>query len=118
MTLPPARLDRFARHIVLPELGGAGQVAMAQAHVAIVGLGGIGSPALQYLAAAGVGTLTLIDRDVLDASNLQRQTIYREAQIGQPKAELAAQWVERFDGSLKVRAHTAAVGGGQCSAIP
>ena len=111
MTLPPDRLDRFARHIVLPELGGAGQVALADAHVAIVGLGGIGSPALQYLAAAGVGTLTLIDRDVLDASNLQRQTIYREAQIGQPKAELAAQWVERFDGALKVRAHTAAVGG-------
>ena len=111
MPLPPDRLDRFARHIVLPELGGAGQVALADAHIAIVGLGGIGSPALQYLAAAGVGTLTLIDRDVLDASNLQRQTIYREAQIGQPKAELAAQWVERFDGSLKVRAHTAAVGG-------
>ena len=111
MTLPPDRLDRFARHIVLPELGGAGQVALADAHIAIVGLGGIGSPALQYLASAGVGTLTLIDRDVLDASNLQRQTIYREADIGQAKAELAAQWVQRFDGSLKVRAHTGSVEG-------
>ena len=111
MSLPPDRLDRFARHIVLPELGGAGQVALAGAHVALVGLGGIGSPALQYLAAAGVGTLTLIDRDVVDASNLQRQTIYREADIGQPKAELAGQWVQRFDGSLKVHAHTAAVEG-------
>ena len=111
MSVPPDRLDRFARHIVLPELGGAGQVALAQAHVALVGLGGIGSPALQYLAAAGVGTLTLIDRDVVDASNLQRQTIYREAEIGQAKADLAAQWVERFDGSLKVRAHTGTVGG-------
>ena len=111
MPLPPARLDRFARHIVLPELGGAGQVALSEAHVAIVGLGGIGSPALQYLAAAGVGTLTLIDRDVVDASNLQRQTIYREADIGQTKAELAAEWVRRFDRSLKVRAHVAAIGG-------
>ena len=110
MSLPPARLERFARHIVLPEVGGAGQVALAGAHVALVGLGGIGSPALQYLAAAGVGTLTLIDRDVVDASNLQRQTIYREADLGRAKAELAAQWVARFDGALKVRAHTGTVG--------
>ena len=111
MSLPPARLERFARHIVLPEVGGAGQVALAGAHVALVGLGGIGSPALQYLAAAGVGTLTLIDRDVVDASNLQRQTIYREADLGRPKAEMAARWVAQFDGSLKVRAHTGTVGG-------
>jgi molybdopterin-synthase adenylyltransferase len=110
MSLPPDRLDRFARHIVLPELGGAGQVALSDAHVAIVGLGGIGSPALQYLAAAGIGTLTLIDRDVVDASNLQRQTIYREADVGKFKAELAADWVRRFDGSLKVRVHAVAVG--------
>ena len=110
MSLPPDRLERFARHIVLPELGGAGQVALSGAHVAIVGLGGIGSPALQYLAAAGIGTLTLIDRDVVDASNLQRQTIYREADVGRLKAELAAEWVSRFDGSLKVRVHAEAVG--------
>ena len=111
MSLPPDRLTRFARHIVLPELGGAGQVALAGAHVAIVGLGGIGSPALQYLAAAGVGRLTLIDRDVVDLSNLQRQTIYRESDLGSPKAELAAEWVARFDGALKVRVHTGTVGG-------
>ena len=110
MTLPPDRLNRFARHIVLPELGGAGQVALAGAHVALVGLGGIGSPALQYLAAAGIGTLTLIDRDVVDASNLQRQTIYREADVGRGKAELAAEWVRRFDGSLKVRVRAGTVG--------
>jgi len=110
MSLPPDRLDRFARHIVLPELGGAGQVALAGAHVALVGLGGIGSPALQYLAAAGIGTLTLIDRDVVDASNLQRQTIYREADVGRPKAECAADWVKAFDGSLKVRVFAEAVG--------
>lgn len=70
MSLPPERLDRFARHIVLPEVGGAGQVALTRAHVALVGCGGIGSPALQYLAAAGVGRLTLIDSDTIEASNL------------------------------------------------
>ena len=110
MSLPPDRLERFARHIVLPELGGAGQVALSGAHVAIVGLGGIGSPALQYLAAAGIGTLTLIDRDVVDASNLQRQTIYRESDVGRQKADLACEWVSKFDGSLKVRVHAEAVG--------
>lgn len=110
MSLPPDRLNRFARHIVLPELGGAGQVALADAHVALVGLGGIGSPVLQYLAAAGIGTLTLIDRDVVDLSNLQRQTIYREADVGRSKAELAAEWTSRFDGSLKVRAFASSLG--------
>ena len=110
MTLPPDRLARFARHIVLPELGGAGQVALAQAHVALVGLGGIGSPALQYLAAAGIGSLTLIDRDVVDLSNLQRQTIYREADLGRPKAEVAADWAGQFDGALKVRVRAETVG--------
>lgn len=104
MSLPPDRLSRFARHIVLPELGGAGQVALANAHVVLVGCGGIGSPALQYLAAAGIGQLTLIDSDVVDESNLQRQTIFTPSQIGQPKAELAAEWVRRFDPVLQVRA--------------
>ena len=111
MDLPPDRLTRFARHIVLPELGGAGQVALAAAHVVLVGCGGIGSPVLQYLAAAGVGQLTLIDRDVVDLSNLQRQTIFAEADIGRPKAEAAADWVRRFDGALKVTAHAGTVGG-------
>jgi molybdopterin-synthase adenylyltransferase len=102
--LPPDRLDRFARHIVLPELGGAGQVALTQKHVVLIGCGGIGSPALQYLAAAGIGRLTLVDDDVVEASNLQRQTIFSEADIGQPKATCAAAWVGRFDSSLEARA--------------
>ena len=87
--LPPDRLDRFARHIVLPEIGGTGQVVLAGASVALVGLGGIGSPVLQYLAAAGVGALTLIDDDVVEASNLQRQTIFAESDIGLGKAAAA-----------------------------
>jgi molybdopterin/thiamine biosynthesis adenylyltransferase len=104
MALAPDRLDRFARHIVLPELGGAGQVALSEAHVVVIGCGGIGSPAIQYLAAAGVGRLTLVDSDTIDASNLQRQTIFAPDRIGEPKAEVAAQWVRRFDPALHVEA--------------
>ena len=106
MTLPPDRLARFARHIVLPEVGGVGQVALGEAHVVLVGCGGIGSPALQYLAAAGIGRLTLIDDDAIEDSNLQRQTIFTPADIGRPKAEVAAEWVRRFDPALAVTAHT------------
>lgn len=102
MSLSPERLDRFARHIVLPEVGGAGQAALAQSHVLLLGLGGIGSPALQYLAAAGIGTLTLVDDDVVDVSNLQRQTIYTTRDIGHGKAVAARRWVANFDDKLKV----------------
>lgn len=100
MSLSPDRLSRFARHIVLPELGGAGQVALTRAHVVLIGCGGIGSPALQYLAGAGIGHLTLIDSDVVEASNLQRQTIFAQDDLGQPKAQAAADWVRRFDPAL------------------
>ncbi len=104
MTLSRDRLERFARHIILPEVGGAGQAALSASHVVLVGCGGIGSPALQYLAAAGIGRLTLIDDDVIDLSNLQRQTIYTPSDIGKPKAETAAEWVRRFDLGLEVHA--------------
>lgn len=104
MTLPPDRLERFARHIVLPEIGGAGQAALAGAHAVLVGVGGIGSPALQYLAAAGVGTLTLIDDDRVDASNLQRQTVFAQGDVGALKVERAEAWLERFDPALRVQA--------------
>jgi len=104
MALSPDRLDRFARHIVLPEVGGVGQVALAEAHVVLIGCGGIGSPALQYLAAAGVGRLTLIDDDAVDLSNLQRQTVFAEADLGRPKAQAAADWVARFDAALECKA--------------
>ncbi|MEP3050587.1 MAG: HesA/MoeB/ThiF family protein [Erythrobacter sp.] len=100
--LSPARLDRFARHIVLPEIGGAGQVALAGKHVVLVGLGGIGSPALQYLAASGIGHFTLIDDDVVDASNLQRQTIFATRDIGHGKAVSARRWLANFDDALNV----------------
>jgi len=110
MVLAPERLERFARHIVLPEVGGAGQVALTRAHVVLVGCGGIGSPALQYLAAAGIGRLTLIDSDTVDESNLQRQTIFTPADVGSPKAEAAAAWVRRFDPALAVEAVVGRIG--------
>ena len=102
MSLSPARLDRFARHIVLPEIGGAGQVALAGKHIAVIGLGGIGSPALQYLAGAGIGRFTLVDNDVVDASNLQRQTIFTSRDVGHGKATSARRWLANFDDTLNV----------------
>ena len=105
MPLSPERLDRFARHIVLPEIGGVGQAALAGAHVALIGVGGIGSPALQYLAAAGIGKLTLVDDDTVDATNLQRQTLFDQHDVGRRKAELAAMWVDEFDDLAEVSWH-------------
>ena len=96
-----ARLDRFARQIIVPEIGGAGQFALSQAHVAIVGLGGIGSPALQYLAGAGVGKLTLVDDGDVELSNLQRQTIYAERDIGHGKVVAARRWLANFDARIE-----------------
>lgn len=110
MSIAADRVGRFARHIVLPEIGGAGQVALSEAHVVLVGCGGIGSPSLQYLAAAGIGRLTLVDDDVIDISNLQRQTIYTPSDVGRPKAEAAAEWVRRFDLGLKVEPVVARLG--------
>ena len=110
MSLPPARLERFARHIVLPEVGGTGQVALGKAHVAVVGCGGIGSPSIQYLAGAGIGKLTLIDSDIVEESNLQRQTIFSPSVLGQPKANAAAEWVRQFDPALEVSAIAERIG--------
>jgi molybdopterin/thiamine biosynthesis adenylyltransferase len=103
MALPPHRLNRFARHIVLPEIGGAGQAVLAEAKVALIGIGGIGSPALQYLAAAGIGSLVLIDDDTVDETNLQRQTIFGADAVGHGKADRAQAWVCEFDSELDVR---------------
>jgi molybdopterin/thiamine biosynthesis adenylyltransferase len=102
MTLSSARLDRFARHIVLPEVGGAGQVRLAASKVAVIGLGGIGSPVLQYLAASGIGRLALVDDDVVDVSNLQRQTIFTTRDVGYGKAVSARRWLANFDDALAV----------------
>jgi adenylyltransferase/sulfurtransferase len=91
MTLTDTQLDRYARHIILPEIGGAGQVRLLEARVAIVGAGGIGSPLIAALVAAGVGRLTVFDDDVVDLSNLQRQTLFTTADVGRLKVEVAAE---------------------------
>ena len=94
MNFSDDELERYARHIVLPNVGGAGQSRLKQASALIVGAGGIGSAVIQSLAGAGFGRLTILDDDVVDASNLQRQPIFRTDQIGQPKAELAVAFVK------------------------
>ncbi|MET0375952.1 MAG: HesA/MoeB/ThiF family protein [Rhizorhabdus sp.] len=102
MSLTDQQLDRYARHIILKEIGGAGQQALLNATVVVVGAGGIGSPAIQYLAAAGVGRLRVIDDDVVDLSNLQRQTLFGTADIGRPKAEVAAERVAAMNPDVTV----------------
>ena len=89
MALTDAELERYARHIVLPRFGGAGQNRLKAASVAVIGAGGIGSGAIPALAAAGIGRLTIIDNDLVDRSNLQRQPIFRDDQVGGGKARLA-----------------------------
>jgi adenylyltransferase/sulfurtransferase len=90
-------LDRYARHIVLPQVGGVGQRKLKSASVAIVGAGGIGSAVIPSLAAAGVRTLTIIDDGEIERSNLQRQTIFRDDQMGEPKAVLAANYARALN---------------------
>ena len=93
----PEELDRYARHIMLREIGGPGQGALKNARVLVIGAGGLGSPALLYLAAAGVGTLGIIDDDVVDASNLQRQIIHKDQGIGMPKVQSAMEAVKALN---------------------
>jgi len=90
MAFTDAEIERYARHLVLREVGGPGQQKLKAASALIVGAGGLGSPAALYLAAAGIGTLILVDPDDVDLSNLQRQILYAEADVGQPKVEAAA----------------------------
>lgn len=93
MTSSDHQLDRYARHIVLRDIGGPGQAKLLSSHVLLIGAGGIGCPAIQYLAAAGVGTITAVDDDAISLSNLQRQVLYGESQIGMAKVDAAAQGV-------------------------
>ncbi|WP_315760557.1 HesA/MoeB/ThiF family protein [Sphingomonas sp. Y38-1Y] len=104
--LTDAQLDRYARHIVLHEIGGGGQARLLSAHVVVIGAGGIGSPAIQYLAAAGVGRLTIVDDDHVELSNLQRQTLFDPADLGAPKAERAAATAMRLNPDVVAEART------------
>ena len=104
MQLTDEQLDRYARHIVLRDIGGSGQSRLLQSHVLLIGAGGIGCPAIQYLAAAGVGTISAVDDDVISLSNLQRQVLYSEAEIGQPKVDAAAKAVRRLNPDITFHA--------------
>ncbi len=95
-------LERYARHIVLRELGGPGQKKMKQARVLVIGAGGLGAPALQYLAAAGVGTIGVIDDDEVENANLQRQVIHRDTDIGMPKVFSAQQAMQAQNPNVTV----------------
>lgn len=97
MSLTDDQLERYARHIVLKEIGGAGQARLLGAHVAVVGAGGIGCPAIAFLAAAGVGTIRVIDPDHVSLSNLQRQILFGTDDVGRPKAEAAQSAIARIN---------------------
>lgn len=102
-TFGDAELDRYARHMVLREIGGPGQKRLREARVLVVGAGGLGCPALQYLAGAGVGTLGVIDDDAVSASNLQRQVLFREAQIDMPKVFAAQEALAALNPFVTIR---------------
>ena len=87
MELTEQQIERYSRHIILQDVGGKGQLKLSKAKVLLIGAGGLGSPAGLYLAAAGIGTIGLVDGDVVDLSNLQRQILHTTATVGQPKVE-------------------------------
>ncbi len=107
MDFTDSQLERYARHIMLPEVGGAGQARLLGARVLVVGAGGLGSPLLLYLAAAGLGTLGVIDADVVDLSNLQRQVIHDGASLGRPKVDSAAERIRAINPDITVERHHA-----------
>src|SRR3954470_20599782 len=96
MSLIPDEIDRYARHLVLRDVGGPGQLKLKAARVLVIGAGGLGAPLIQYLAAAGIGTIGIVDDDAVSLSNLQRQVIHSTSDLGRPKAESAAEAVGRL----------------------
>ncbi|MBC7141270.1 MAG: molybdopterin-synthase adenylyltransferase MoeB [Rhodobacteraceae bacterium] len=115
--LSEAELDRYARHIVLREVGGMGQRRLKEAKVLVVGAGGLGSPALLYLAAAGVGTIGVIDDDTVSNSNLQRQVIHTDARIGMPKVFSAEVAMRALNPHIAVRPYNRRLTGAEAEAL-
>ena len=98
------QLLRYSRHILLEEIGTEGQAALLQSHALVIGAGGLGSPALLYLGSAGVGRITVVDHDTVDATNLQRQIAHNLSRVGTPKAESAALSITAINPEVRVRA--------------
>jgi molybdopterin/thiamine biosynthesis adenylyltransferase len=115
--LSPAELERYARHIVLPEVGGPGQQKLKRARVLVVGAGGLGAPVLEYLAAAGVGTLGIVDDDVVSLSNLQRQVIHETEAVGLLKTESAANSIARINPHVTVEIHALRLTAGNAAGL-
>ncbi|MGF9760815.1 molybdopterin-synthase adenylyltransferase MoeB [Microvirga sp. 0TCS3.31] len=105
MSLSPDEIDRYARHLVLRDVGGPGQQKLKRARVLVIGAGGLGAPLIQYLAAAGIGTIGIVDDDKVSLSNLQRQVIHGTPDIGRPKVESATSAVERLNPHVTVETH-------------
>lgn len=105
MSLTPDEIDRYARHLVLRDVGGPGQLKLKAARVLVIGAGGLGAPLIQYLAAAGIGTIGIVDDDLVSLSNLQRQVVHGTPDIGSPKAESAARAVHRLNPHVAVDIH-------------
>src|SRR5215213_6253754 len=105
MSLTPEEIERYARHLVLADIGGPGQAKLKAARVLVIGAGGLGAPLIQYLAAAGVGTIGIIDDDVVSLSNLQRQVIHATPDVGRLKVESAVEAVQRLNPHVAVEAH-------------
>ncbi|MGN7199135.1 molybdopterin-synthase adenylyltransferase MoeB [Arthrobacter sp. SAFR-044] len=103
--LTPAEVERYSRHLIIPEIGALGQRRLKNAKVLVIGAGGLGAPALLYLAAAGVGTIGIIDDDVVDLSNLQRQVIHGVSDVGRPKIESARDAIAELNPLVEVRLH-------------
>lgn len=101
----PEEIARYRRHLVLPEVGGAGQQKLKAAHVAVLGAGGLGAPVIAMLAAAGAGRMTIIDDDVVDLSNLQRQFIHRTNDQNVPKVESAARFAHELNPHIEIHLH-------------
>ena len=104
-TMDAAQRDRYSRHLILPEVGERGQQKLLESKVLCIGAGGLGSPALLYLAAAGVGTIGIVDSDVVETSNLQRQVIHDTTKVGELKAESAKEAINRLNPDVDVRVH-------------
>ncbi len=100
-----SQLERYARHIILPEIGGTGQTKLIASKVLVVGAGGLGAPLLHYLAAAGVGTIGIVDDDTVSLSNLQRQVIHRTADVGRAKTESAKRAIAEINPDVAVVLH-------------
>ncbi|APX95164.1 SAMP-activating enzyme E1 [Natronorubrum daqingense] len=105
LRLDATQLDRYSRHVIMDEIGPEGQQRLLDASVLVVGAGGLGSPAIQYLAAAGIGRLGIVDDDVVERSNLQRQIVHGDADVGRPKVESAADYVDALNPDIDVDAH-------------